>query len=358
MSKRQLLFISFIGFSVFVIGCGKDNVPPPEPQTGGVPVLNTGKPVAGNPSPSTAGVGPYYGNPAFTIPASFTSGGKDISSMTTRMLYNMGLLSEMMDWTLLHSRPLPSRPGVVDIILTFDDGPHTQILGGGRNYTENILYILKTNHIRKGIKAAFFVQTHVPSRGRNRIGLQLMAHMAAEGHIIGIHTGSTEDHVGHRLRSNLRPYDCNTDGEIDWKDGENALESDMIRAKERILNNIGVRPYFVRPTYGRYNNKVIRAYARQGLKRIMWDIDSNDSFRREDSMEVIGEEFRANLAKRIRAGSRRIIILFHDINWRTQMELERYLEIIDKTVREHNMTPHFPQNPFELHRMLLWKAAK
>jgi len=360
--RLSLAALTAVVCCTLIIGCGKLAVPPPTPQTGDsevTPVLKTAKPPATKtPTPSTT-VAPRYPRPVVSAKYPSSPGNHySISSLTGYLLYHTSFTRWMLDLAFTHRRSLPSKPDVVDIILTFDDGPHTQILQKGRNYTENILNILKVNHIQKDIKAVFFVQTHAPNRGSSLIGRQLLARMAAEGHIIGVHTGSTKDHVSHRIRCNLQPYDCTIDGVIDRKDGQNALESDLIRAKERILRCTGMWPFFVRPTYGQYNNAVVQTYARQRLKMIMWDIDSKDNYTREDTFEVIAMQFRRNLSQQIRSGNRRIIILFHDINWRTQMELECYLELIVKTVREHNMIPHFPQTPFELHQLLLWKAAR
>ena len=242
-------------------------------------------------------------------------------------------------------------PGVVEIILTFDDGPHAQFTGTGRNYTENILNTLERNSLCNNIKAVFFVQTHAASRGGNAIGQKLIAMTAGKGHIVGIHTGSNQDHARHVTRSALPAYEINNKLQ-----GRNALESDMIRAKQRIAALTGKVPVFVRPTYGAFNRTVLNTYATQGLNMIMWDIPSEDNIRSHESIERIEQHIRESVRREIRSGNRRIVFLFHDINRRTQRELMRYLYCITDTVMELGLRPRFPTTRWELQRMLLYKA--
>ena len=247
-------------------------------------------------------------------------------------------------------------PGIVEIILTFDDGPHTQVTGTRRNYTENILNTLERNTLCNNIKAVFFVQTHASNRGGNAIGQELITMAARKGHIIGIHTGSNQDHARHPARGSLPAYDINHDGVVNKRDGHSALDSDMIRAKKRIANFTGKVPAFVRPTYGDFNRDVRNIYATQDLNMIMWDIPSEDNIRSRESIESIEEHIRKSVRREVLSGNRRIVVLFHDINRRTQRELMRYLYCITDTVMELGMRPRFPTNRWELHRMLLYKA--
>jgi peptidoglycan-N-acetylglucosamine deacetylase len=247
-------------------------------------------------------------------------------------------------------------PGVVEIVLTFDDGPHTQVTGTGRNYTENILNTLERNTLQNKIKAVFFVQTHAPNRGGNAIGQELIVRTASKGHIIGIHTGSNKDHARHTTRGLLPAYDINFDGTVNKRDGRNALESDMIRAKKRTAAFTGKVPVFVRPTYGAFNRNVQNTYAMQGLDMILWDVPSEDNIRGRESIESIEEHIRKSVRREILSGNRRIVVLFHDINRRTQRRLMRYLYCITDTVIGMGMRPRFPTNSWELHRMLLYKA--
>ena len=59
---------------------------------------------------------------------------------------------------------------------------------------------------------------------------------AEMGHVIGIHTGSDEDHAPHTNRAAAPAYDVDGDTKAD---GTNGLESDLIRAKARIKKVIG-----------------------------------------------------------------------------------------------------------------------
>lgn len=161
-----------------------------------------------------------------------------------------------------------AKMGAIVVVLTFDDGPHIAKITEG-NRTDKVLNTLKKNSVQQETKAAFFVQTHVPFRGGSAFGQQLMKRENDEGHIVEVHTGSTEDHTAHTDRVKLPPYDVTNDG---VPDGETALDSDLIRAKARILATTGHAAKYVRAPYGRTNAAVKKAYAREGLRHILWEI--------------------------------------------------------------------------------------
>jgi len=222
-------------------------------------------------------------------------------------------------------------------------------LGTGENYTEHVLRTLDANSVQDHIKALFFVQTHVPIRGASGPGQELIAHMAAAGHVVGVHTGSTVDHVDHRYRAAAPPYDRNRDGILNERDGVNGLESDLLRAKARIKTLTGIEPTLVRPTYGATNSKVRAAYRRLGLHMVFWDVDSRDALDNHRGSRVIEANVRSQIRGQIRKGRRTIIVLFHDINATTQAHLDDYLIAIYEAAEAEGKVALFPTTAEELH---------
>ncbi len=53
----------------------------------------------------------------------------------------------------------------VEIVLTFDDGPHAAELSANR--TKKVMDVLRLNRTSPNMKAIFFIQTH--SRGKDKI---------------------------------------------------------------------------------------------------------------------------------------------------------------------------------------------
>src|SRR5437868_4289805 len=76
----------------------------------------------------------------------------------------------------------------VRFLITFDDGPHVN--------TALILEQLAHNPVQQGIRAMFFVQTRNDEGGRSELGRFLLQREYAEGHVLGLHTG-TAGHVSH-----------------------------------------------------------------------------------------------------------------------------------------------------------------
>jgi len=222
-------------------------------------------------------------------------------------------------------------------------------LGTGENYTEHVLGTLEANSVQDHIKALFFIQTHVPIRGASEAGRNLIARMAAAGHVVGVHTGSSEDHVDHRRRAAMPAYDWNRDG---VRDGANGLESDLLRAKARIERLTGVEPTLVRPTYGVTNPKVRATYRRLGLHMVFWDVDSRDALDNRRGPLVIEANVRSQIREQIRKGHRTIIVLFHDINAATQAHLDDYLIAIYEAAEGEGKVAMFPTSADELRTWL------
>jgi len=243
------------------------------------------------------------------------------------------------------SAAVPGAPAVkkdvVEIVLTFDDGPHAGAFAYGKNHTQRVFRTLENNILQKNIKAVFFVQTHAPARGGAPIGRHVMAMLARGGHVLGIHTGSTADHASHLTRAAAAPYDVNGNRVLDAGDGANGLESDMIRAKARIRELTGSVPLYVRPTYGERNGTVKAVYRRQNLKMILWDIVSGDSAGRP-SVDAVNLNIDRGMQRCIAAGKRQIVILFHDIKLTTAFNSEEYLGNICISARKLGKTVVFP----------------
>ncbi|MFT4928014.1 MAG: YD repeat-containing protein [Phenylobacterium sp.] len=216
-------------------------------------------------------------------------------------------------------------PTVINIVLTFDDGPTSDSLN-----TSTVVNTLKYNEVQNDIKATFFVQTHVPNRGGSGKGRNRMIDALRDGHRIGIHTGSTVDHVLHIHRVTADPDDINGDEAQDELDGPNGLVTDLIRAKERIKNLIGGSvPTLVRPPEGEFNAAVSRVYAEQGLTNVLWDMSTEDDVKLK-SPERVDAAIKLGIKTNIALGKTRIVILMHDIHGNTANNMHRYL----KTIRD------------------------
>ena len=124
----------------------------------------------------------------------------------------------------------------VTVVLTFDDGPHAA-RDPDRNYTRQALGTLNVNSVQNGTKGVFFIQTHVPFRGGSQTGRNVIEAIWAEGHVVGIHTGSTEDHVPHTQRGGR-------------------LRDDLTNAS-RYLQDLGITTNFVCPVGGAVNEAVL-----------------------------------------------------------------------------------------------------
>jgi len=209
------------------------------------------------------------------------------------------------------------------------------------NYTQKVYRTLKNNILQNNITAVFFVQSHAPGRGATPTGQDMITLLARGGHVVGIHTGSTADHANHRSRAAVRPYDVNGNRVLDAADGANGLESDMIRAKARIRKLAGREPLYVRPTYGERNRTVKAAYRWQRLKMILWDIDTGDNTG-SPSVDQVNLNIDDGMRRCVAAGKKQVVILFHDINSRTALNLEEYIGNIRISARRLGKTVVFP----------------
>ncbi len=249
---------------------------------------------------------------------------------------------------LFVARTSASQPSIappIPVLLTFDDGPHAGKIPA--NHTGTILEVLRSNSVKNGLVAVFFTQTHAAGGdGRpHRLGAPRGAEIAKEanarGHLIEVHTGSDKDHALHTSRAEEAAYDATGDGKVD---GENALESDLIRAKSRIAESVGRSPEFVRAVGLNKNNKVEAVYTRVGLKHIGVSVDSKDNSAPRPAPVQVVQTLKAgpnSVTAAIGSGAPHLIILFHDINDITAKNLGEYIQAIDSAVKAAGKTPEY-----------------
>lgn len=203
----------------------------------------------------------------------------------------------------------------VNVILTFDDGPH---LGdGSANRTQRVLSVLNDHDIN----AVFFIQYYP---GKTVRGKNIVNQAHREGHIIGVHTGmdSADAHADENDHPN--------------RVAAQLLDDDMRQAKSYIRERTGDYPLYVRPPFGRHNAAVRAEYERQGLNMIMWDIESRDAYpgSTEDS---INTRIRDEVNRLLNRGDRNLVVLFHDIHPITSQtaSLNRFIQTIKDTIDNH-----------------------
>ena len=168
--------------------------------------------------------------------------------------------------------PPPVRPqssGKVDcnvnkcVALTFDDGPSI--------YTATLLNTLQ----KYNVPATFFVL------GRSaKIQPDTISRIVADGHELGNHTW---DHKDLRTLS-----------------GEE-IDAQLQRTDDLIYKNVGVRPLYLRPPYGAYDDNVL---THVDVPIILWSVDPED-WKRPPHEELV---------QRMTEATNGAIILAHDIH--------------------------------------------
>ena len=247
------------------------------------------------------------------------------------------------------TRAAPKKPalplGPVRILLTFDDGP-------ARAQTIKVVHTLQDHKDAqgRGIVGVFFIQTHAGRLGRTGRGGAADETVAAyrAGNLIAVHTGSRADHVPHTRRVYQSVEDANSDGRITAADGRTGLDSDLLRARARIRNLTGQDTIYVRPVGGALNKAVRAAYGREGMRCILWNVDSNDNHAPRPSASGVENHLRSETRETLRAHPRGdLVILFHDINLRTVTYLPEYIAAIENTIRGMGRTPQFVRSRAE-----------
>jgi len=130
--------------------------------------------------------------------------------------------------------------GVNEVMLTFDDGPHSKL-------TPKLLDLLK----QEKIKAMFFVLGINVASNNN---IEIVKRAYEEGHIIGNHT------YFHR---NLRSL---TDFEI---------KSEILNTEEFIKEYMPIPKPF-RPPYGATNSRINKIVQDLGYVNVLWNVDTLD----------------------------------------------------------------------------------
>lgn len=203
------------------------------------------------------------------------------------------------------------------IVLTFDDGPETT-----KGLTEQVHGVLQ----KRRIVAGFFVQALVttPPRGGHDGGLQMIKALA-ETHVIGIHTGSVKDHV---------PHTCRVLENADDGLGENALESDIIKARKR-LESLGEIRY-IRPPFGEGNAQTRAVYDKLDIRSVLWNIDPED-WKSGQTSDGVKQKIATDLSARSRGQP--VVALFHDVQEVTAVGIDEFIDILDDEVRQLGYTP-------------------
>jgi peptidoglycan/xylan/chitin deacetylase (PgdA/CDA1 family) len=220
--------------------------------------------------------------------------------------------------SLDEARALPPNAYPARFLLTFDDGPSTR---EPYNPTRAILDALARNPVQPGIKAVFFVQTRDPRAGGSAAGRALMRREHAEGHVLGVHSGSPRGHIDHCL----------------MPDAE--LERTLANAKRDIAAIAGRPPDLVRPPFWDYDARTLAAYRRLGLRMLLTDVSANDgviyvfdvSFRRRshirDALAGLREKIAAGVLPVV-GGAIPLVVAFHDTNTFTAHHMDEYLRIL------------------------------
>lgn len=149
-------------------------------------------------------------------------------------------------------------------VITFDDGPG--------QYTPKLLQILE----EQKVPATFFLVGRQIKQFPNIVRM-----IKEKGQIIGNHTLS-HNPLRHRAT---------------------ALQQQEIVSVQKMLHDLDVNAQYLRPPYGCYDKETLRIMLEQGMKLILWSIDSMD-WRSALRIE--------NLRTQVEGQKLRGIFLFHD----------------------------------------------
>ena len=258
---------------------------------------------------------------------------------------HVAMIVRLTVWILLAGslsscRSLPDRstlpagmaPPVIRFLLTFDDGPSIK---KPYNPTLAIMHQLATNDVQPNIKAMFFVQTGHPRGGGTPEGREVMRALAAEGHLLGIHSVSHRGHVDHRK---VPPAE---------------LVASLLEAKTILRQITGSDTIFVRPPFGAKNQTTQMIYEELGLHMLLADIRARDGliygykssmFRRVHIRNSLIEIWRSTCKAGKTVEPLSVILNFHDVNPYTARHMTEYLHIMVDEARRVGFT--VPDKPF------------
>jgi peptidoglycan-N-acetylglucosamine deacetylase len=255
-----------------------------------------------------------------------------ILSHLSGLILLAGVLSSCRSIPAPSARPAGIPPPVIRFILSFDDGPS---ITKPYNPTLAILHQLATNDVQPGAKALFFVQTGHPRGGGTPEGRAVMRALAADGHLLGIHSVSPKGHVDHRK---VPPAE---------------LEAELKAAKVLLRDITGSETVFVRPPFGAKNQTTQALYEALGLHMLMADIRARDGliygykgslFRRIHIRNALIEILQNAWQRGSPAPPLTVILNFHDVNPYTARHMTEYLHILVDEARRVGFT--VPAKPF------------
>jgi delta-lactam-biosynthetic de-N-acetylase len=182
----------------------------------------------------------------------------------------------------------PKAAGLKVVMLTFDDGPTKTI-------TPQILDVLKKEKIR----AIFFVTGYSVEANPD-----MLKRIAAEGHIIGVHTMTHPDLT---------------------KMSEDEQRKEIEPLIKTIVDLTGKRPTYFRPPFGSYNKDLLALSKELGLTVTTWsngslDWDGLDTNGYKDPQKVID-----SVMEQLGPGSN---ILMHDIHQHTADALPKLIQTL------------------------------
>jgi peptidoglycan/xylan/chitin deacetylase (PgdA/CDA1 family) len=183
------------------------------------------------------------------------------------------------------------------LFLTFDDGPH-------RKFTPQILEMLK----QRGIKAGFFQVGErlgeIDAKGNAKLYTTeaIDASILAAGHVLGNHSYS------HPFLPKL---------------SDEKRKAEIDSTNQLLTKVLGSKPVLFRPPYGAKNKALLAEIEADGMKSVMWNIDSLDWAKQ------FPEEITQEVLKQLEH-TKRGIVLFHDIHGHTVEALPTILDELTK----------------------------
>lgn len=141
--------------------------------------------------------------------------------------------------TMISKLSIPSKSSRKEVALTIDDGPHP-------GYTERILSLLAEHEV----KASFFLVGKMAATYP-----YLVRKIASQGHTIANHSHYHNNLV--KLPPDNMPFE--------W-----------IMCNSTLYSILGTYPRFCRPPGGNYNQQVVAAAAKEGLRMVLWTANAGD----------------------------------------------------------------------------------
>ncbi|MBI5611703.1 MAG: polysaccharide deacetylase family protein [Gammaproteobacteria bacterium] len=229
----------------------------------------------------------------------------------------------------------PATPWVGDVVhpvpvrflLTFDDGPSG---AAEDNPTASILDQLAANPVQKGVKALFFVQTRNPEGGASGVGRELLGRAHAEGHVLGLHSGSARGHIKH----------------VDFPPHE--LDQSLADGAADLRALTGAPWLFLRPPNWAHNDAVLAAYREHRFGMLLDDVRARDGkhwgFKWNPRLHSHIHSEMAAVAEQIRAGELPalggaipVIVTLHDLNTATAGNLREYMQALMEGARRSGL---------------------